>query len=213
MLKNSFKNNSAEIIRSHGETIDKTFKFIIENCIPKFTYRYFKLIDSPVNLTFEDLKKYHKLTKYQQTEFNKEKSPSLLDELLLRFNPNKKQFNFITKVQNLKEREIKLRLQGALKLLFDAREEIRKSSLEMIALRKILIKSKIFSDAQLIKGLIKEIKFTYCDVSPYDILNIKKQTKELEIDLSDDPICGHFVRKHTRKSDRLIKVPFTIYSN
>ena len=106
-----FQTNSQEIIQSHGEVIDKAFKFMIENIIPKFRQKYFKLIDEPLNLSYEDIKRYSKLTKYQQAEFHKENSPSQLDELLLRFKPNKRQFNFITKVQNPKEKEIKTKIK------------------------------------------------------------------------------------------------------
>ena len=40
-----FQTNSQEIIQSHGEVIDKAFKFMIENIIPKFGQKYFKLIN------------------------------------------------------------------------------------------------------------------------------------------------------------------------
>ena len=51
-----FHTHSQEIVKSHGEVLDKTFKFLIENAIPKFGHRYFKIMDQPISLTYDNIK-------------------------------------------------------------------------------------------------------------------------------------------------------------
>ena len=78
------------------------------------------------------------MTKYQQTEFYKERSISLIDEIALRLNPSKKQIDFLMQSQFSKEKQIKDRLVEGIKVLLDARDIIRKSILGMIlSLRNI----------------------------------------------------------------------------
>ena len=78
------------------------------------------------------------MTKYQQTEFYKERSISLIDEIALRLNPSKKQIDFLMQSQFAKEKQIKDRLVEGIKVLLDARDIIRKSILGMIlSLRNI----------------------------------------------------------------------------
>ena len=174
-------------------------------------YRYFKLIDQPLKLSYDDIKKYSKLSKYQQTEFFKEKSPSQLDELMLRFDPNKKQYNFITCVQNPKEKEFKCRIIESVRLIIRAREEIRTTLLEMMELRRTIIKSKIFSDTQIVRGLLSEMKNSHFDASPYEALNLRCKPGEIEIDLYSDKILGPFIKKYMKKADATSRFPFEIY--
>ena len=158
-IEEYFQKSSDEIIKSHSDVIDKAFDFILEYAVPKFTYKYFNLFDQPLNLSYESIKKFNKMTKYHQAAFLRERSVSPLYELLLKFNPNIKQFNFATQVQNPKEREFKYRITNAAKLLISARDEIRRTALEMMALRRVIVKNKIYSYEQVI--LIKNYFKSY----------------------------------------------------
>ena len=141
--------------------------------------------------------------------FTKNRILSMTDEILLRLNPTKRQFDFMIQIQFVKERQIKQKLIEGIKTLLDAREKIRVSIWEFITLREYIIKSKIYTDSQFINGVIKEIVKSSNWNNPYEVLKISKNKEhKLIIDLSSDEIAGSFFKRWLSSQERKVSLPY-----
>ena len=198
-----FKAKSFKMIKTHQKIMSSNFEMIIDNIYPVPSMHYWKHLTPEYDPSYDVIKKYNKLTKYQVNEFVKENNLNDLDLLLASFNPNKRQFNFLKEVYFKKELLIKQEVQEGLKCLCKGKEIISKTVGDFYALRSFLIKSGVLDDQQMVNSILNYQKFPYTGQKAYTYLwDIEKETKILNHHLGKDPLYGKLAKRLLSKEDQ-----------
>ena len=185
---------------NHNKFIDHIFELIIDNIYPGRKYYYWKFLDECYDPSYELVKKFQKLKKYEKEEFCVKNDFNELDQMVSAFEPSKKQFDFIVKVMLKKELAIKNIVKEAIKHLVRAKERIIKANNEMWALNYFMAYSEIVKDKQMVNSLfvndfIKNDKSTISS-----IFDMKIEKIGIKVDLGKDPILGKLSKKILKKN-------------
>ncbi len=96
-------------------------------------------------------------------------------------------------------------------MLFKAKTIFERTSVELVAHMKFLLKADIFTDKQILNGHVREefFKPTNCfdDIWKVDIKPVK-----YEIDLHKDPITGKKARKVIPEEERVFSFEYNKFS-
>ena len=83
----------------------------------------------------------------------------MVDEYVMSFSPNKRQFDFLKDVILKKEYEFKLRYKKGLKKLLKAKDIIWKTSVGLRAFINFMMETKVLKDKQIMKSKITGINY------------------------------------------------------
>lgn len=101
--------------------LNSNFEMIINHIYPiPSIINFTKSIDIGFSKSYEEIKKFSKLTKFQIPEYIKEHNFTAFDIMCASFEPDKKQYNFIKKVLVVKETELKNMFNEAVAKIVEA---------------------------------------------------------------------------------------------
>ena len=76
----------------------------------------------------------------------------MVDEFVISFKPNKRQFMFLKEVILKKEYQFKVRIEEGMKELVKAKEILAKASIDLYAFINFLMKSHVLKDKQILES-------------------------------------------------------------
>ena len=130
-LKQHFEEESDAVLKKHQHFLDKLFEIIINHLYPIEKFSYWKDLGRDYKTTFENIKKFEKMSKYQKQEYINEKEFNKVDEFIMSLSPNKRQFTFLKEVVLKKEYELKQDFMKGIELLIQAKNSISKTNSDL----------------------------------------------------------------------------------
>ncbi|CAI2376069.1 unnamed protein product [Moneuplotes crassus] len=207
-----FSRTSKRIMESHKKVMNLGFDLIIDHLHPFVSFFYWKNFDQGYSASYELIKKYGKRTKFEKPEFIKNNNLTELDLLIASFDPNKRQYDFLTTCMFPKERQIKSKFDDALSHLIKSKEMIAEANAELHAFRTLFIKSEIISDKQVFSS---NLNFEYkgaADLKLKSIWDIEVIPKVININLEEDFLYGKYAKRLLEKRDRFLQYEYESYS-
>ncbi|CAI2371459.1 unnamed protein product [Moneuplotes crassus] len=194
-------------IDKHKLFIDSVFKMLINNIHGNLTPSYWKDLGKEYETEFDVIKKLNCVSKYRITEMTDNYNLREIDYFVASLNPNKKQFNFLKKILFKKEEVIKEKCEKAIQKLLEAKSIIEESFGEYICTFRLMIKSGLFSDQQILNSKFKEMilnKESRVD----SIWKVKSSPSTTTYKLSRDEIIGRTIKKYLPRQDYNIDIEF-----
>mmetsp|Transcript_8788 Transcript_8788/g.7774 ORF Transcript_8788/g.7774 Transcript_8788/m.7774 type:complete len:213 (-) Transcript_8788:79-717(-) len=205
----NFYQKESKITRTkHLQLLDKAFDFLIDNLYPVSKFNYWKHLDENYNPSYDLIKKFNKLKKFERTEFIEKHNFNELDQIVAAFEPGKKQFDFIIDSMLKKELQIKNIIKEAIKCLAQAKEKILDANVEIYAHQYFLLFSDILTDKQLTDVMLIGDAFKNDDIPLSSIFGIKKEKGRKSMDLTKDLIMGKYVKKRLTKEKRVFEFSY-----
>mmetsp|Transcript_16836 Transcript_16836/g.18767 ORF Transcript_16836/g.18767 Transcript_16836/m.18767 type:complete len:171 (+) Transcript_16836:313-825(+) len=149
--------------------------------------------------SYEQINRYKKLKKFEKHEFAVENNLNLLDQFLSALEPNKRQYDFMTKFILKKELEIKNVVKEGYIHLIKAKNLIMKSLAEMNILVGVVLKSEVFNDKQTTNGYLSFDSTSQNNNIVEDIFGFKKEQKNITIDPLSDTLLKKLPKKYSKK--------------
>ena len=87
-------------------------------------------------------------------EFREENNFNLIDEFVMSFSPNKRQFEFLRDVILKKEYELKLKYEQGIKELVKAKDTLGQASVDLYAFINFMMKSQVLKTKQILESQI-----------------------------------------------------------
>ena len=197
-----FRMLSPKMISNHVNLIDQSFEVILDKMIFLMNRQYWRDLGTEYTTEFEEIKKLHKLTKYQVPEYLKEHNLNAVDKHVSLLDPDKCQFKYLKNVFIPKHIEIKQKMKTAVDYLMKARDIVLETLHYVYIVRGAKIKSGIFEDSQIVNANIREMTVPASQVSTQELWNLDKETKKFEVDLTKDEILGKWAKKWLRADDQ-----------
>lgn len=206
-----FKERVYKIIQKHQNMLNSNFEMILNHLYPiPQVGNFTQSIDIGFSKSFEEIKKFSKLTKYQMPEYIKTHNFKTFDIICASFDPDKKQYNFIKDVLVVKEYELKTKFEEAFGKIIEAQNILVKSISEMFSFRSFMIKSGIFSDKQLVNSLLN-FKFKPEQAKSNKMWGISIEEEKLQIDLTEDPFYGDLAKRYLSKTDQVVDFDLKLF--
>lgn len=116
-----FKEKVYKLVQKHQNMLNSNFEMILSHLYPMPQIgNFYEHIDTGFSKSFEEIKKFTKLTKYQMPEYIKEHNFKMFDVICASFDPNKRQYNFIKDVMFVKEAGFKAKFGEAFEKIIEA---------------------------------------------------------------------------------------------
>ena len=157
ILKDNLRIQHKGFNKGSNKFLDRVFELLINNPYPVQRFSYWKHLNSEYTTDFETFKKYKKLTKYQIEPLINEGTISEVDEFLMSFSPNKKQFEFLKTILK-QELDLKAKYKEGIQHWLKAKDIFENAQIESFSGVKLVIRSEFFSQQQLKDSAIKGIQ-------------------------------------------------------
>ncbi|CAI2370884.1 unnamed protein product [Moneuplotes crassus] len=193
VLKDKFNELSKVQLEKHKKFMDEVFKLIVNNICP-FDKFLRKRNDTEYTTDYETIKELAKIPEGLRAKVAQEKNLTQVDLLFAAFNPSKRQFEFITKVFMKKDQHLRQKYKEGLKLLFEAKSVIQKTSVELCSYMYFTLNSQAFKDTQIFNSHARRDILQPADLFN-EIWKVQVNPVEYKFDLHKDPICGKRARK------------------
>mmetsp|Transcript_13228 Transcript_13228/g.15327 ORF Transcript_13228/g.15327 Transcript_13228/m.15327 type:complete len:165 (-) Transcript_13228:140-634(-) len=157
------------------------FDIIFDNLIPpKFKFKLHSL-GQYTTLSFEEVKKIHSMSKYQIKEMLKEKRITKMDEFISSFEPNARQYYFLTKFCKNQYTEIYEKILKAVQSINDGRNWLIEALAQLDSLNYLTEQINVFTPEQSKEAakffIDNRLGF---DFTPFQMWKYKKQEKEIK---------------------------------
>ncbi|CAI2371385.1 unnamed protein product [Moneuplotes crassus] len=210
VLKDKFNELSKVQLEKHKKFMDEVFKLIVNNICP-FDKFLRKRNDTEYTTDYETIKELAKIPEGLRAKVAQEKNLTQVDLLFAAFNPSKRQFEFITKVFMKKDQHLREKYREGLKLLFEAKSVVQKTSVELCSYMYFMLSSQIFKDTQIFNSHTRQEI-----IQPADLFNqiweVQVNPVEYIFDLHKDPICGKKARKILTEENKDYNFEYNEYS-
>lgn len=143
------------MIEMHRNYLDNMFEAIITNLYPLRQPNYWSDLEGSYARNFDVVKRYQQCDLSQTQEFKENYSFSEIDNYVISFAPDQKQFEFL---QNNLAKEVKIKesYQKAVDYLYQAKNLISQATSDAYSFDNLVATSKIFEESQLLNSQIMD---------------------------------------------------------
>ena len=163
--------------------LEKMFDIILDNVIaPKYKFKLYNL-GSYTKMSFDEIKKLRNMSKYQVSEMLKEKRITRMDEFISKFEPNVKQYNFLSIYCKSQYEEVYNKILKATKLINEGRNIIIEALTQLDSINYLTGVLEIFTSEQMKEAakFFVDNKLGF-DFTPFQMWKYKKRVKDIKFE-------------------------------